>query len=432
MNWILKVKTSKGMRRECRLGRKAASEIMLVLLTISIVSLTTNVKPVKSEWTGTVYIRADGSIDPPDAPITTYDNVTYILTGNITGRIGIIVEKDGIIVEGASYFISVSGFDPKPVAINLTDRNGVTIKNINIQMTGFGYAIYLRNSTLTKIFSNTIIINAEGGACPGVYLEGSSNNTISGNKIMGESGVIGVHLDYYYSDIKGCNIFSYNNTINYNDINCGKYGVYIDTSYSNVVSENIIRNCDFGIYVYNHAYNNMILNNNVSYCYDGINVYNEANNNTISHNIISKCSNAGIFVGRSENCIISYNNLTRNGYGVYTSYSSRNKIYHNNFIDNAVQAYNYNSADWWDNNYPTGGNYWSDYRGTDEKSGSNQNQPGSDGIGDTPYEISSKGTTAKDNYPLMVPIPEFSSTIMMLLLLIILSAIVLVKRRFPT
>ena len=51
MNWILKVKTSKGMRRECRLGRKAVSGIMLVLLTIGMLSLAFNIQPVKAEPT---------------------------------------------------------------------------------------------------------------------------------------------------------------------------------------------------------------------------------------------------------------------------------------------------------------------------------------------------------------------------------------------
>jgi hypothetical protein len=52
----------------------------------------------------------------------------------------------------------------------------------------------------------------------------------------------------------------------------------------------------------------------------------------------------------------------------------------------------------WDNGYPDGGNYWSDYTGTDVYSGAGQNIPGSDGIGDTPYVIN---TSNRDNYPLM-------------------------------
>jgi len=57
----------------------------------------------------------------------------------------------------------------------------------------------------------------------------------------------------------------------------------------------------------------------------------------------------------------------------------------------------------WDNGYPSGGNYWSDYNGTDMYGGSYQNETGSDGIGDTPYVINEKN---RDNYPLMNPWPS--------------------------
>jgi Periplasmic copper-binding protein (NosD). len=50
--------------------------------------------------------------------------------------------------------------------------------------------------------------------------------------------------------------------------------------------------------------------------------------------------------------------------------------------------------------YPVGGNYWSNYTGSDKYSGPGQNIPGSDGIGDTPYSI---GYGLMDKYPLMKP-----------------------------
>jgi len=52
----------------------------------------------------------------------------------------------------------------------------------------------------------------------------------------------------------------------------------------------------------------------------------------------------------------------------------------------------------WDNGYPSGGNYWSDYNGTDLYGGPYQNITSSDGIGDTPYIINAKN---QDKYPLI-------------------------------
>ncbi|MEM4704408.1 MAG: hypothetical protein QXJ02_04995 [Candidatus Bathyarchaeia archaeon] len=39
---------------------------------------------VSTSWaSGTIYIRLDGSIEPPTANIATTDNVTYVFTGNL-------------------------------------------------------------------------------------------------------------------------------------------------------------------------------------------------------------------------------------------------------------------------------------------------------------------------------------------------------------
>jgi len=56
------------------------------------------------------------------------------------------------------------------------------------------------------------------------------------------------------------------------------------------------------------------------------------------------------------------------------------------------------SVNVWDNGYSSGGNYWSDYNGTDLYSGPYQNVTGSDGIGDTPYVMNANNL---DNYPLI-------------------------------
>ena len=60
-----------------------------------------------------------------------------------------------------------------------------------------------------------------------------------------------------------------------------------------------------------------------------------------------------------------------------------------------MQAVAGGSANVWDDGYPSGGNYWSSYNGTDVLRGTYQNETGSDGIGDMPY--------GQDRYPLMNP-----------------------------
>jgi len=71
--------------------------------------------------------------------------------------------------------------------------------------------------------------------------------------------------------------------------------------------------------------------------------------------------------------------------------------------------YPWSPSNTWDDGYPSGGNYWSDYNGTDYYRGPHQNETGSDGIGDTPYifintAINRANDDNVDRYPLMKPI----------------------------
>ena len=78
--------------------KKAVSGIVFILLLASMLTLTFNIRTVKGDWVGIVTIRADGSVDPPTAPIATINNVTYTLTDNINGSV--IVERSNIIIDG--------------------------------------------------------------------------------------------------------------------------------------------------------------------------------------------------------------------------------------------------------------------------------------------------------------------------------------------
>jgi parallel beta-helix repeat protein len=108
----------------------------------------------------------------------------------------------------------------------------------------------------------------------------------------------------------------------------------------------------------------------------------------------------GILVSNSSNNFIIGNNIMTNYFfGILLEWSSNNKVYHNNFIDNWSDLGLVDSTNVWDNGYPSGGNYWDGYTGADARRGPNQDQPGSDGIGDTPYIMYG----VIDHYPLMSP-----------------------------
>jgi parallel beta-helix repeat protein len=126
---------------------------------------------------------------------------------------------------------------------------------------------------------------------------------------------------------------------------------------------------------------------------DACNVTLEDLNATIANN------GQGVLLAFVNDSVITGITVLNNEIGMQLVNSSGNVIYHNSFINNTVQAVD-DCVNAWDNGYPSGGNYWSDYRGVDQKSGPNQDQPGNDGIGDTPYIIDANN---RDRYPLMVP-----------------------------
>ncbi|UCC59173.1 MAG: hypothetical protein JSW14_04915 [Candidatus Bathyarchaeum sp.] len=77
-------------------------------------------------------------------------------------------------------------------------------------------------------------------------------------------------------------------------------------------------------------------------------------------------------------------------------------------MDNGIHATNYlGDTSTWDNGFPSGGNYWSDY----QTRYPNATEVGTSGIGDIPYIINENN---QDNYPLMEPfvLPKFQSTMM--------------------
>jgi parallel beta-helix repeat protein len=245
----------------------------------------------------TVFIRADGMVDPATAPITSYDNTTYIFTGN--ANTSIIVERDNVVVNGCGYMLQGAG-KPNTIGMDLSDRKNITVTGLGV--TGFGVAFELWNTSSIRLFGNQVVNNV-----------------------------------FYGFDIWNSSYLSVEN----NEIKKNEIGVKIEVCSSDIISNNVI----------------------------------------------------------SENKI-----------GVHFFISSGNRIYGNYFLNNTIQVSLEDAGtNFWDNGYPAGGNYWSDFsaihsNSTDNYRGSNQNQLGSDGFWDTAYVIDQQN---KDNYPLTSGPPTF-------------------------
>jgi parallel beta-helix repeat protein len=269
----------------------------------------------------------------------------------------------------------------------IVNSSRINVKDLRLRNTGIGVCLaYTRDSVIENVRATTNF--------GPIWLMYSDSNVITRNNLTDNDGP----------------------------------GIFIERSNHNSVTDNFVNNSNSsGIWLEDCAFPgyNTLIGNTVLYSRTG--------------HPGQEWDGAGILVDDSANCQVINNNLTRNSYGIVlgaTPTTSNqisgnnivmndiglllgmavyNTIYHNNFIENNLQVEFDSLFDplWdpgtniFDNGYPSGGNYWSDYSGADVKKGSNQDQLGSDGIGDTSYirthHTSLIDSDIQDRYPLMYP-----------------------------
>lgn len=333
--------------------------LMALVVIVSISPLKFNVQRVKTS--GTIYIRADGSVEGTDKIISS-DIGTYTFIDDINDSI--VVERSNIIVDGAEHALHGSGYGS---GFYLYADN-ITVKRTNIKDFETGIHLFSSNNI---IFGNGLIENGYYG----VVLNSSSYNSIFGNNVIG-NGAVGIYLcsSSSYNIVSANNITnngnsgillleSSENTLSANRITNNTYeGVYLANALHNILSENsIVNNGNYGTWFTYSSFNNVSENDMAS---NGINLQWSPNNilfgNNVTGGVISfwesssnaftgnKIINGSISLYDSSENKISRNDIkSNNDHGIYlTDSSSNNAISRNKITDSGIGIYLWGA---WDN-----------------------------------------------------------------------------------
>lgn len=321
-------------KKRDRMNRKTVSGIMLTMLLTGMSILAFNIQPAKTEPT-TIIVPDD------------YEKIQWAI-GNAS--IG-----DTIYVRVGTYYENV--IVDKSVSLVGENKHSTIIDG-----NGIGTVMYITANDVS-VTGFTIQGSGYGGWHSGIWVDHSSGNNISQNIVTNNQA--GILLKY-----------SSDNNVTVNTAIFNSYdGICLYSSSDNTVAGNIASNSMYGIALTFFSGGNTVAGNDASNNEYGISLWYDSDSNRVTGN-----------------------NISNNDNGIYLFDSNFNLIFHNNFIDNTIQAYSGESTNVWDNNYPSCGNYWSDYTDKDFFIGPGQNQPGSDGIWDHPYVIDDYN---QDRYPIM-------------------------------
>ncbi|MCK5476722.1 MAG: right-handed parallel beta-helix repeat-containing protein [Candidatus Aenigmarchaeota archaeon] len=219
-----------------------------------------------------------------------------------------------------------------------------------------------------------------------------TKNLVSSSTICIDIKADNVILDCQNYAIKGIHIY-------------GSSGIQIKrsspTNTTIEIKNCIIRESYYGIYLKN-ANNNTLDYNTIIGNIEGIKISSSSNNRVLNNNISANILGGVWLEQNSNNNIFFSNTLESNkGYGMWLFFTSKNNLIYNNFFNNLKNAFDQDSNFWNTTNHTgtniiggsnIGGNYFSDYTGTDNNG---------DGFGESPYYISFGSN--KDNLPLAIP-----------------------------
>ena len=428
---------------------KSVKGLFLVCLC-AVALCAVSVPMVNAQEDNIIYILNDGSFYSTTGTgvnITVSGNV-YTINQDLAG-IALVVQYPNAVIDGNGHTLSGGS----EAGIELSYASGVTIRNFNIvgsyfygvlmiessgvtvedcSISGNIRGLYVYNSTGSTFTGNSIINNEIG-----MDIQVSTGNTFRNNNFDNTQNlaIYGEIISHYAADIDTSNtvgdkkiywlinkenmvispsthsdlgmlalINCKNMTVSDLEISNNGQGLILAYTINTRVYRMTFTDNHNGILIFGSS-SNELTNNIITGCFRAIQISRSSNYNTLNSNNITD-NNQGILMFDSSSNTIIGNLVENNEMGIGFNSASNNMIRSNHFIDNTQQVYDAGATDstiststnYWNFDYPIGGNYWSDYVGLDVKSGENQNEDGSDDFGDTPYEINSKN---QDNYPLL-------------------------------
>lgn len=248
----------------------------------------------------------------------------------------------------------------------LANCTGVVVEHYALSYTSVG--IQLGFSSGNTVRNNSFYSNVYD-----VFLQFSDGNNVTSNSfVLGGSSIVAKNSN---DNILTHNEFSFART----------WGLWIEFSEGNVITNNGISYGRNGIHLLESNKTLMANNSFDSNKGNGISLH-SSNNNSVIHNDFSSNERGIVLDHSSDDNVLSNNTIESHKYsGVeIRRQSAGNLIYHNNITDNRYQALDGNPENnIWHHPLLLEGNYWSDYVGVDDGSGTGKHAISGDGIGDT-------------------------------------------------
>jgi parallel beta-helix repeat protein len=267
---------------------------------------------------------------------------------------------------GTVYIQPIKAQDQGNITINAD--GSITPSTASIQQTGNTY-------TLTSDVNGSITVNRNN-----IVLDGNGYTVIYGGSGTGKVSAL------FLKDVSNVTVKDFT-------ITGGWFGIAFSGT-NCIIANNTVTGTGNGIYAIDAATAAISIGGGGSNLIIG---------NYITNNIV------GLLIGETSNNLIAENSIiSSSGVALSIYDSSNNSIYHNNFYNNikAVDDTGLHfyplvvSINIWDDGYPGGGNYWSDYRTRYPKA----NEIDNSRIADTPYVIDSQNM---DRYPLLYAFNEY-------------------------